>query len=547
MAQLVTGVALFVKLPAARFRRQPEGAAPLHKAHHRFAQLAEGGRAQAVRAAGLVVKQDGGKDRFHVAAHTVAVVVEDRGDARHIGRAGVAGHQPLDHLPAEKRADVGVVKERVEGGFQRLNQIKPNFTRAKQTTPVKNKPQVQLTSVDKKQPTAAVAVENTYSQGYIDSYGIFHSSKTQQQQQPSYLNFQQQQPLSPVNPTANYYYQNYPASTYNQQTETLADDSNQNQNPSSYQTNYQNYPPMNYQYHANNQYPNYNQLAFDGNYNGNRPFVIESSAPSYLEQHGIRATKKPFKKESYATSPYDADDENEYDTNVEEESDNGNDENLSDYLESSNGDEYYQKPLQDEIPEPQKKPVEVVEELICSLGTRQANSTSCLKYYVCNPMTKEVLSYTCPAFTAFNDRTRICDVASYSTCQVKQEKKNYSYNENQKMFQQAFKALEQAKKESQRAEKIASLVRKESQKIMNNRRYPQQVQSLPSPVAQSSRPIRVKKIKPTRPQTKRNKLRQSGISNRKKKGQLCPDVVKVADPDTNNFVHCFVEKVLGMV
>lgn len=429
------------------------------------------------------------------------------------------------------------------------SQVKLNSTRAKQTAQVKNKPQVQLTNVDKKQQPAATSSDNKYSHGYIDSYGIFHSSKTpqQQQQQPSYLNFQQQQPLSPVNPTANYYYQNYPASTYNQQTEQhLADDTNQYQNPSSYQSNYQNYPPINYQYHANNQYPNYNQLAFDGNYNGNRPFVIESSAPSYLEQHGIRATKKPFKKESYATSPYDADDEDEYETNGEEENDNGNEENLGDYLENSNGDEYFQKPQQDEIPEPQRKPVEVVEELICSLGTRQANITSCLKYYVCNPMTKEVLSYTCPSFTAFNDRTRICDVASYSTCQAQQETKSYSYNENQKMFQQAFKALEQAKKESQRAEKIASLVQRESQKIMNNRRYPQQVQSLPSPVAQSSRPIRVKKIKPTRPQTKRNKAKQSGISKRKKKGQLCPDVGKVADPDTNNFYyHCFREQKSG--
>ncbi|CAO1367930.1 unnamed protein product [Diamesa hyperborea] len=428
------------------------------------------------------------------------------------------------------------------------NQVKPNSTRSKQTQPGKNKPQVQLTSVDKKKPAAPVvtSAENTYSQGYIDSYGIFHTSKPQQQQQPSYLNFQQQQQLSSVNPTANYYYQNYPASSYNQQSEQLADDTNQNQNqyqnPSSYQSNYQNFPPINYQYHANNQYPNYNQLAFDGNYNGNRPFVIESSAPSYLEQHGIRATKKPFKKESYSSSPYDADDEDEYETNVEEENDNGNEENLSDYLENSNGDE----PQQDELPEPQRKPVEVVEELICSLGTRQANITSCLKYYVCNPMTKEVLSYTCPSFTAFNDRTRICDVASYETCQVKEQKKNYSYNENQKMFQQAFKALEQAKRESQRAEKIASLVRKESQKIMNNRRYPQQVQNAPSPVTQSSRPIRIKNIKPTRTNTKRNKPKQSGITKRKKKGQLCPDVGKVADPDSNNFYyHCFREQKSG--
>ena len=427
------------------------------------------------------------------------------------------------------------------------NQIKPNTTRVQHTTQIKNKPQVQLTNDDKKQSSPAVAVvDNKYSQGYIDSFGIFHSSENQPQQQPSFLNFQQkpqQQTLSAANPTANYYYQNYPSSNYNQQTENLADDLNQYQNPSSYQSNYQNYPPVNYQYHANNQYPNYNQLAFDGNYNGNRnrPFVIESSAPSYLEQHSIRSTKKPFKKESYATSPYDSADEDEYDTNVDGE----NDETLSDYLENSNNNEYYQKPQQNEILETQIRPVEVVEELICSLGTRQPNITSCLKYYVCNPMTKEVLTYTCPAFTAFNDRTRICDVASYSTCQIKQEKKNYSYNENQKMYQQAFKALEQAKRESQRAEKIANLVQKESHKIMNIRRYPQ-LQHLPSPAAQSSRPIRIKNIKPSRPQTKRNKPKQSGVIKRKKKGRLCPDVGKVADPDTNNFYyHCFREQKSG--
>ena len=124
MTQLVPGTALLVQLPAARRRIQTEGAAPLHKTHHRLAKLAESRGAQTGRAARFVVKQDGREHRLHVATHAVTVVVEDRRHTRHIGRAGVAGHQPLDHLLAKERTDVGMVEERVECGFQRCRAVR---------------------------------------------------------------------------------------------------------------------------------------------------------------------------------------------------------------------------------------------------------------------------------------------------------------------------------------------------------------------------------------------------------------------------------------
>nr|XP_019561345.2 uncharacterized protein LOC109429816 isoform X1 [Aedes albopictus] len=59
--------------------------------------------------------------------------------------------------------------------------------------------------------------------------------------------------------------------------------------------------------------------------------------------------------------------------------------------------------------------------LTCTLGSRQPNKTDCTKYYVCNPQNGAFQSFTCPSFTAFNADTRLCDSATYKSCQnVKQ-------------------------------------------------------------------------------------------------------------------------------
>ena len=56
--------------------RRTEGAGGLGHAHDGLTLLPVGGDGQQVRAARFVVEQDGFDDRFHVATHTGAVVVE---------------------------------------------------------------------------------------------------------------------------------------------------------------------------------------------------------------------------------------------------------------------------------------------------------------------------------------------------------------------------------------------------------------------------------------------------------------------------------------
>ena len=59
-------------------------------------------------------------DRFHVAADTLVVVVEYIRHATHVGRTGIACHQVLNQLSADKRTDVWVIEYVVNGVAQIL-------------------------------------------------------------------------------------------------------------------------------------------------------------------------------------------------------------------------------------------------------------------------------------------------------------------------------------------------------------------------------------------------------------------------------------------
>lgn len=212
-------------------------------------------------------------------------------------------------------------------------------------------------------------------------------------------------------------------------------------NPSKNYPSYSNYPSYAYQQYGYNPYYNFYQQYPQNSYsdqNGNfnnaayyekRPFVTDSSAP-YVEH------QKPFRKETY-NSGYESDDE-------------GSDDELFD----------------DEPP----PPPDPTEGLICTnVLARQANKTDCFKYYVCNAKTKEILSYTCPPMTAFNDLTKFCDSSSYKDCKKMQDNENKNSIKRRRIVSEAQKVLAQAKRESQKAERIASLMRKESQKLFYNR------------------------------------------------------------------------------
>ncbi len=103
---------------AARLRR--EGASHVGKAKQRLLHLAvvgtgEGGRSRIAR---LVIHQDGGDHGLHIAAYSLAVVLENRGHPLQIRWAGVAGDQMLDQLLGNEDRGIGVVEQGVEGDLQ---------------------------------------------------------------------------------------------------------------------------------------------------------------------------------------------------------------------------------------------------------------------------------------------------------------------------------------------------------------------------------------------------------------------------------------------
>lgn len=173
-------------------------------------------------------------------------------------------------------------------------------------------------------------------------------------------------------------------------------------------------------------YPNSNGFFYGGQngqgqqyYSLNRPFVIESSAPSASSSSFDYFQQQQPKRESYNSFESvigEGDDGKRIDTsydNDDEHSESEDGESLYDY------GSYLSSSREDERP-----PVKADEQPICSdFPQRQANKTDCFKYYVCSVKTKEVNSYTCPATTAFNDVSKYCDAESYAACQKSTEAK----------------------------------------------------------------------------------------------------------------------------
>lgn len=118
----------------------------------------------------------------------------------------------------------------------------------------------------------------------------------------------------------------------------------------------------------------------------------------------------------------------------------------------------------------------------CSSGMRQPNKANCSKYYVCNPKTKNIISYSCPAYTAFNAETRICDARTYSICNPQPLGNNqFSIKDNKNTQLEAIKAWEESKKISANSissqdlvnsQNLANLIRLETQKLLSGTNTP---------------------------------------------------------------------------
>lgn len=298
--------------------------------------------------------------------------------------------------------------------------------------------------------------------------------------------------------------------------------------------------PSNYYYQQQQQYPissfggQQNEYGYDMFYE-KRPFVSQSSASSYLDQ-----SQEPYRKESLSFHVKNGD---EYDV-LGEESEYDSDDDGS-FYDDSVATVTEKNPLDD---------------LICThVLARQANKTDCFKYYVCNAKTKEVLSYKCPMMTAFNDVTKFCDATSYETCR-KMQKNERGIMKNKKVIQ-AHKALMQAKRQSQKAQQIANMLKKQSQNFISSNyykphtplHYHQQVfennvnpfiNTPPSPPAEKSYlqidESEVEEVK-TSPITAVMSVNNKKKKKKNKSGKVkCKNPGSIADPtDSKAYWHCF--------
>uniref|UniRef100_A0A182YFD9 Chitin-binding type-2 domain-containing protein n=1 Tax=Anopheles stephensi TaxID=30069 RepID=A0A182YFD9_ANOST len=127
--------------------------------------------------------------------------------------------------------------------------------------------------------------------------------------------------------------------------------------------------------------------------------------------------------------------------------------------------------------------------VLCMVGSRQPNNTDCFRYYICNPHNGVFQSYTCPPTTAFNKKSRMCDIASYKQCKQLMTppappRAQLRTRKQPQSAKQSVTQINQIKQELLKAQKYVELIRLEASKLRQHNRVPasssQQVIYLPS-------------------------------------------------------------------
>lgn len=145
-----------------------------------------------------------------------------------------------------------------------------------------------------------------------------------------------------------------------------------------------------------------------------------------------------------------------------------------------------------------------IQVLTCATGVRQANSSDCTRYFVCNEKTGKVLSYKCPPYTAFNANIKICNGETYVKCFSDGISNEVDVPDTDKIFhhriQQEIIEANRVKSEAHKAQQLAQLLKLQTNKIVHSAphvRYKQQM----SNGGKSTPPM----IPPTRPSHKATK------------------------------------------
>uniref|UniRef100_A0A182SQL0 Chitin-binding type-2 domain-containing protein n=1 Tax=Anopheles maculatus TaxID=74869 RepID=A0A182SQL0_9DIPT len=126
--------------------------------------------------------------------------------------------------------------------------------------------------------------------------------------------------------------------------------------------------------------------------------------------------------------------------------------------------------------------------VVCTVGSRQPNNTDCFRYYICNPHNGVFQSYTCPPSTAFNKKSRMCDVTSYKQCKQLMTPpappRSQLRTRKQPAPKQGVSQINQIQQELWKAQKYVELIRLEANKLRLHNSVPsspvQKVIYLPS-------------------------------------------------------------------
>lgn len=146
-----------------------------------------------------------------------------------------------------------------------------------------------------------------------------------------------------------------------------------------------------------------------------------------------------------------------------------------------------------------------IEVLTCATGVRQANSSDCTKYFVCNEKTGRILTYTCPPYTGFNADTKICNAETYSRCFPDMKPQNSG-----KVSQLSLIEANRIRAEAMKAQQLAHLIRLETDKILNSAhqvKYKQQASNGGKATSHGNPPTRF--ATPLSPEHKTHRLSQT--------------------------------------
>lgn len=108
-----------------------------------------------------------------------------------------------------------------------------------------------------------------------------------------------------------------------------------------------------------------------------------------------------------------------------------------------------------------------IEVMTCATGIRQANTSDCTRYFVCNEKTGRILSYNCPPYTAFNADIRICNGDTYSQCVLGGDSKTPTIGGNAiKKLEQSIIKANRFQAEAEKSQQLAQLIKLEAQKLL---------------------------------------------------------------------------------